>query len=451
MAVDIVGPANATNSVTARPADTRTFGVNDTFFKDCTSAINNDGTKIQAGWLNAVVGQFRNAIRGNGLTVASAVVVAEDNSDDMLLNSIKQMIQRGQPLYCVDSGAANALVVAPSPAVAEYKAGLKLLVKINAASTGGSTINVSGLGVKNIVHLDGSAILKNDFTVGMLAELGFDGTNFQTLSLYNIGRPRLYAARDYYVNSALGNDANDGLAAGAGRAFATIQHAVDVMSNFDNNGFNVLIHVANGNYAGVSLPRLTGSGTVFIIGNIGSPSSCFVNSGSGFVAAGVSGTYDISGFRVASVGDAISADLGGTLIYLSNMDFNACAGPAHVVAQRGAVVLFKGAAHGVASPGYTISGNCPSHLLALSGGIIDLYPQVLTFSGTPNFSTAFANCGRNSSISSGSGSMYSSISGSATGSRYTVIQNGVIDTSGGGANYFPGSSAGSAASGGQYL
>ncbi|MDH7791872.1 hypothetical protein QBD00_002784 [Ochrobactrum sp. AN78] len=43
------------------------------------------------------------------------------------------------------------------------------------------------------------------------------------------------------------------------------------------------------------------------------------------------------------------------------------------------------------------------------------------------------------------------ITGSATGKRYTVYANGTIGTSGSGANYFPGSVAGTVASGGQYL
>lgn len=40
--------------------------------------------------------------------------------------------------------------------------------------------------------------------------------------------------------------------------------------------------------------------------------------------------------------------------------------------------------------------------------------------------------------------------GSATGSRYTATLNGIINTFGAGATYFPGDSAGSTATGGQY-
>ena len=42
-------------------------------------------------------------------------------------------------------------------------------------------------------------------------------------------------------------------------------------------------------------------------------------------------------------------------------------------------------------------------------------------------------------------------SGSGTGQRYNASRNGVIDTGGGGASYFPGNSAGATATGAQYV
>jgi hypothetical protein len=41
-------------------------------------------------------------------------------------------------------------------------------------------------------------------------------------------------------------------------------------------------------------------------------------------------------------------------------------------------------------------------------------------------------------------------SGAATGARYFANMNSIIQTNGGGANFFPGDSAGSTATGGQY-
>src|SRR5688500_17208619 len=129
MSTDILGPADAPNFTTSRPADDRTIGATDTWMKDCTGPTANDGTKVKAAWLNAVIGLCRSLIRGNGNTGAGLAVVTEDNADDMALRALQHLIQRGQTLYGVDSGSANALVVALTPALAEYKAGLTLGIK----------------------------------------------------------------------------------------------------------------------------------------------------------------------------------------------------------------------------------------------------------------------------------------------------------------------------------
>lgn len=78
---DLLGPANAVNFTTVRPADTRIFGGSDTFFKDCTPGAR-DGTAVQAPFLNGTLMQLRRAIRGMG--------IAENNADDdMLLKAIQ--------------------------------------------------------------------------------------------------------------------------------------------------------------------------------------------------------------------------------------------------------------------------------------------------------------------------------------------------------------------------
>lgn len=95
---------------------------------------------------------------------------------------------------------------------------------------------------------------------------------------------------------------------------------------------------------------------------------------------------------------------------------------------------------------YTISGSAAGHNLANFGGLILGASNTVTLTGTPNFSWAFA-------IANGCGacSVYAVIySGGATGARYAAALNGVLQTFGGGANYFPGNAAGSVATGGQY-
>jgi len=86
------------------------------------------------------------------------------------------------------------------------------------------------------------------------------------------------------------------------------------------------------------------------------------------------------------------------------------------------------------------------HVTSGQAGFIQLDNAVVTLTGTPPFSTAFANATAGGQIEASS----VTFTGAATGVRYTATLNGVIITSGGGANYFPGSSAGSTATGGQY-
>jgi hypothetical protein len=95
---------------------------------------------------------------------------------------------------------------------------------------------------------------------------------------------------------------------------------------------------------------------------------------------------------------------------------------------------------------YTISGGGLMHLQASNGGyIVPGVGLTVTLTGTPAFSSAFAGA-----VTGNIGTAANTYSGSATGSRYSATLNGVINTNGGGATYFPGNSAGSTATGGQY-
>lgn len=89
------------------------------------------------------------------------------------------------PLYCVDSGSANSVVVAPSPAYASYITGMMLNIKINAANTGAMTINVNSLGAKNIKRPTPSGLV--DIAAasvygGCIIQVVYDGTQFQCIA-----------------------------------------------------------------------------------------------------------------------------------------------------------------------------------------------------------------------------------------------------------------------------
>lgn len=83
-----------------------------------------------------------------------------------------------QPGYADTSGTANTYTAALNPALSSYTSGVALAVKINAANTGASTINVNGLGAKSILNSKGAALVAGKLVVGGVYTLRYNGTAF---------------------------------------------------------------------------------------------------------------------------------------------------------------------------------------------------------------------------------------------------------------------------------
>jgi hypothetical protein len=184
--IDLFGPSLPSQGVTVRPGETRSFGAADTFFKDCTDPALNDGTAFDAAFFNALLANWRGIARGNGNKLDASPVLADNNAaDDLLLSAIKYLIQRNVENYAVDSGTANAIIVAPSPAMVEYKAGGAPIRVLKSGSTNTlttPTINVSGLGAKTIIHASGAALAPGDLPASGMLSFVYDGTNMRLTS-----------------------------------------------------------------------------------------------------------------------------------------------------------------------------------------------------------------------------------------------------------------------------
>lgn len=127
--------------------------------------------------------------------------------------------------YEIDTGTANTYVITPDPAITSYTAGLAYAVKIANTNTGASTLNVNGLGAKNIVYVDGSVMASNALPIGAVVLVIYDGSNF---ILANIAPTTSTAGI-----SALTGDVT---ASGSGSVTATIQsNAVTTTKIADNN------------------------------------------------------------------------------------------------------------------------------------------------------------------------------------------------------------------------
>jgi hypothetical protein len=85
--------------------------------------------------------------------------------------------------YTVDTGAADAYVIDPTPPISAYITGQQFTFKATNTNTTTSTLNVSSFGPKTIKKQDGATNLApGDIQLGQIITVEYDGTNFQMLN-----------------------------------------------------------------------------------------------------------------------------------------------------------------------------------------------------------------------------------------------------------------------------
>lgn len=149
----------------------------------------------------------------------------------------------------------------------------------------------------------------------------------------------------------------------------------------------------------------------------------------------------IAGMKIQSNSMGIVAENGGAIIHGSGIVFGTCTNYHMRVNGMGAVIQ-------ASSISYSVVGGAQRHLAATPLGYINLFGSTCTITGTLA-STIFAYADRLGLVSC-NGSTFDISGATVTGKRYDVSSNGLIFTSCGGASYFPGSTTGTAATGGQY-
>lgn len=267
-------------------------------------------------------------------------------------------------------------------------------------------------------------------------------------------RQQLGSNLTLFVNASTGNDSNGGLSPST--PFLTIQAAANAAyHNYDFNGNALTISVANGAYnvspgaGGWALQMFglpLGCPSVTLVGNIASPGSVTiaVTNGNGILAS-LGCFLTIQGITITASGTilgffgntGVGIVANASWVNLQNCVMGACgvyqtrALQAGMITNNGQPMTFTGATQ--------ISCD------AETGGVIWLVGSTLTVTGL-TMSSAFVNVAM-----AGTGNFVGcTFVGSATGPRYLATLNGVINTGGGGANFLPGSTAGSVGSGGQY-
>jgi hypothetical protein len=349
---------------------------------------------------------------------------------------------------------APATWAADPAKTAGFSAGIASSVKLNTAWRQSTFVSAmiaqftADFGPGNVVDNGNLPAFEAQFEAALNAYLaGF----FQKIILTNT---------TFFVNNASGSDTLfDGTSAtvsGSHGPWATIGHAVAVISTFNLGGNAVTIKLA---LTGVNYtpPPMSGwgapsNGKLLIQGDSAAQSS-YVIQGSPSSFQGViscnSGNVVLTGLSVInSSGVALTAGvLGqGCSITMSNVTLGAISGGtlALVEALQGSTITI--------ATGNIFNGSASYALLAENGGSI-VQTTNQTVAGGVAF-TAFANATVNGTISVSQSGL--SWSGSATGAKYSATLNGVINTGGGGAGFYPGSTAGSPApgvtgpTGGQY-
>lgn len=81
--------------------------------------------------------------------------------------------------YAVDTGAADAYAIALTPALTVYIPGMRIAFKASHANTGASTLNVNGLGAKDLVDHNGIALKAGAIPANAIMAAVYDGAKFQ--------------------------------------------------------------------------------------------------------------------------------------------------------------------------------------------------------------------------------------------------------------------------------
>ena len=119
------------------------------------------------------------ALVAGQLVTGSEVIAIYDGTKFQVINPVQIAASN---LYASDIGTANAYVVTPTLPLAALTAGSLIAFKAANASTGASTINVSGLGAVSLIRTDGSAIQTGDIIAAGIYEALYDGSKWQLLN-----------------------------------------------------------------------------------------------------------------------------------------------------------------------------------------------------------------------------------------------------------------------------
>ncbi|GBD48110.1 hypothetical protein [Methylopila sp. Yamaguchi] len=239
----VIGSATLYATKAAMDADYATGAVGRLalVYADSTAANNKIWVKGASAWVDA------------GMTLAASAVaqLADFSARIAALEAIAGLF----PYAVADAaGTVDALILNPTPALPSLKVGSFVYFRVNGPNTGAVTINVSGLGVKDLRGMTGGSLVANDLQAGRVYAARYTGTRWDlvtgALGAYSAASVGLSQPRRITLDPAATGDLIIGTTSGP---------AITPTDLLSNNG--LLIYVPAAVNTGAVLARINGDTT----------------------------------------------------------------------------------------------------------------------------------------------------------------------------------------------
>lgn len=145
-------------------------------------------------------------------------------------------IQDGSVVYGSVGGTADAVTITLTPAITAYVTGMGIMFKPTSSNTGAATVNVNGVGLKDIRYKD-VALAAASWISGDIVRAEYDGTRFQMLTQPRTG---LTFSGTTFTGTitfpgGLGSKWNaDGLSIGSGAVVPNEGHPLTISKSWNN-------------------------------------------------------------------------------------------------------------------------------------------------------------------------------------------------------------------------
>lgn len=159
-----------------------------------TLGIDGSSKNIQTGDLADV------SVTAIKLAVDS-VTIAKIMDGNVTMAKLAESVRNMSFMFGTSATGTDAYAINPNPAYTAYSVGMKIRMKLDVGNTGPCTVNVNGLGVKNITDIEGSPLASDELKAGAVYDFVFDGTNFQVQGVLAVAEVYVYAGNGYGSSS----------------------------------------------------------------------------------------------------------------------------------------------------------------------------------------------------------------------------------------------------------